>query len=293
MLKISFFGASVTQQKEGYAQVFSDINPGYACSIFGYGARHLKDAGICLIDAVIQAQADFVFIDWFSTGFIKPNNIAAIKEYINTQVYKFISANIRPIYLFLPQMDDVKSIYVLIQEYLNWLNVPYIDLVRHIEQPADFLRDAVHTNAEGSIQYARLISNYFSQHWYRYPSPVGVPPPNKYCDIKSLEINLQIPSFIEFEGECEVIGISQYVGPYTGYIVANNTIYQNWDRWCYYEREMINLPFSVVGTTRLTVLDYEFDRGACDQSVQWPVKKLLKLLCAYYVGDTLRLKTAA
>lgn len=289
MLKISFFGASVTQQKDGFARVFSDQHPEYVCSIFGYGARHLKDAGICLLDLVIAEPADFAVIDWFSTGFVRLENIERIKIFVNTQVHKFASAGIRPIYLFLPQTDDVKPTYSLIQAYLHQLNIPYIDIAGGVADPSTCLRDSVHTSPAGAHYYAKLISDYFFTHWNSYPSPIGVPPANKYCDIKSLEINLQIPHYIEFDGDCEVIGIAQLVGLYSGYVTIGNTISLNWDRWCHYEREMINFSFNVAGVTMVSVLDHEFDRSACGEFVDWPAKKQLKLFRAYYIGATLRI----
>jgi len=52
---LCFFGASVTQQKEGFAWHTSQLlNSEYNC--FGYGGCHLKDAGICFIDKVLETK---------------------------------------------------------------------------------------------------------------------------------------------------------------------------------------------------------------------------------------------
>ena len=43
---ISFFGASVTQQKSGYAQILKRYFESELCFIHGFGSCHLVDAGI-------------------------------------------------------------------------------------------------------------------------------------------------------------------------------------------------------------------------------------------------------
>ena len=45
MTKVNFFGASVTQQKTGYAQQFKIMNEQFYVNIYGYGSMHLYDAG--------------------------------------------------------------------------------------------------------------------------------------------------------------------------------------------------------------------------------------------------------
>ena len=52
---IAVFGASVTQQKNGYATKLSDK---FNCPvrIFGYGGMHLNNAVICFIDKVIYEK---------------------------------------------------------------------------------------------------------------------------------------------------------------------------------------------------------------------------------------------
>lgn len=66
---IAFFGASVTQQKNGYARKLTKK----LCqkeNIFGYGGCHLKNAGIIFINKVLEIKPTICFIEWFSTGTI-------------------------------------------------------------------------------------------------------------------------------------------------------------------------------------------------------------------------------
>ena len=90
--RFAFFGASVTQQKNGYAIQFIKQNKCLNYNIFGYGSRHLNDAGICYIDDVIRSNPSHCFIDWFNTGYISYNEdkFDEIKIYINTIVHKLL-----------------------------------------------------------------------------------------------------------------------------------------------------------------------------------------------------------
>ena len=114
---------------------------------------------------------------------------------------------------------------------------------------------------------------------------IRIPEDNRYGHIKSCEINSVVYRGLSFSGDCEVVGISQIIGPFTGYVVIDGVLINNWDRWCYYEREMVNLGFAVRGRAMLDVLDYDFDRSSCEYKIEWPKKKLLKLSTLFYIGD--------
>lgn len=52
---ISFFGASTTQQKSGYAiYLIGKLGEGTTTFIHGYGGDHIDSAGICFIDEVFK-----------------------------------------------------------------------------------------------------------------------------------------------------------------------------------------------------------------------------------------------
>lgn len=64
---VSFFGASVTQQTNGYVDVFANLcNDKFDVKKYGYGSMHIYDAGICFINNVINDKPNYCFIDWFS-----------------------------------------------------------------------------------------------------------------------------------------------------------------------------------------------------------------------------------
>jgi hypothetical protein len=65
----------------------------------------------------------------------------------------------------------------------------------------------------------------------------------------------------------------------------NENIINNWDRWCYYEREMVNLKFEINGETTIEVLQDMFDTSSCDYVCNWNVPKILKLGTIFYTGN--------
>lgn len=287
--KISFFGASVTQQKDGYWKYFADLNPSFTITNFGYGSRHLNDAGICYIDTVLNSKPEYCFIDWFSTGYIKYNEdkFDEIKEYINTIIYKFYVNGVKLIFLIIPDISvDKTEIYKKIHEYLKSISIPVINISDSFNDLNIILRDGIHTTPLGSQEYAKLISDEFNRNLYNeIEIPVTYPNKTKYCDVKFKNLNLTITDKLVVKGPCEVIGISQKIGPYTGIVDIDGVKINNWDRWCYYEREMVNLKFNVLNTTTIKVLDDDFDRSSCEHQINWGVKKILKLITVFYVGD--------
>lgn len=293
MEKISFFGASVTQQKDGYWKYFGDLNPNFKISVFGYGSRHLNDAGICYIDTVLESKPDYCFIDWFSTGYIKYNEdkFDEITEYINTIIHKFYSNGVKLVFLIIPDASvDKKNIYKKIDNYLSELNVPTINISESFNNLNEILRDGIHTTNLGAIRYAELINNKFHSDFYNKTEiPKSYPEKTKYCDIKKIDLNFIVEKKLVMSGPAEVIGISQVIGPYTGLLDIDGKIYNNWDRWCYYEREMVNLKFNVNDITEIKILENDFDRSSCEHHTNWNVKKKLKLATMFYVGEDIKI----
>ena len=130
--RIAFFGASVTQQSDGYWRYFMNNNPQFDVKAFGYGARHLNDAGVCYIDTVLAFHPEYCFIDWFSTGYIKYEEDTfetEMHQYIDTLIHKFISNGVKPIFLTFPdETVDKKAIYKKIATYITNLGIPLLDI---------------------------------------------------------------------------------------------------------------------------------------------------------------------
>ena len=287
---ITFFGASRTQQGGGYVHHFSTLNPQFNIRVFGYGAMHLKDAGICHIDAVLSSNPEWCFIDWFSTAYVDEakDDFDEITLYIDTILHKFYSKGVKLVFLTLPEtVRDKTIIHQKLNSYLKIKGVPTIDISKSFESNIDqILRDGIHSTPYGSEQYAELISNKFLSEIYdKHEIPSDFPSVTKYCEIKHLQLNMMVNKYIKFTGNGEVIGISQMIGPYTGLLKINNQLVNNWDRWCYYEREMVNLKFEINGESTIEILQDSIDTSSCEYTCNWNVTKILKLGTLYYTGQ--------
>jgi hypothetical protein len=285
---VAFFGASITQQQNGYWYQFGLKNPELNIKPFGYGSMHLNDAGISYIDDVLVFNPEICFIDWFSTGYVKYNEdkFEEIIEYINTIIYKFYKNNTKLVFLTFPDKTvDKTNIYFKINEYLKSLNVPVLDISNSFDNISEILRDGIHTTQLGSEEYARLIDEYY--HTVDISIPETYPSENKYCVIKKLTINSTINEYIKLNGPCEIIGISQEIGPNTGLLDIDGVLVNNWDRWCYYQRKMVNLKFKVNDETLIKVLQDNFDRSLCEHQINWPINKYLQLETIYYISGDL------
>lgn len=288
-LKINFFGASVTQQKEGYASIFKKNNPGIECSIFGYGGNHISGAGICYLDEILMNKPEFLILDWFSTGYCKESNLEKVKIFIDTILYKTIKAGVRPVLLFLPQKKTPRVLYEYLKQYINNFNVPVIDIDLKLNGRDDILRDTVHTNQLGSHLYADELTKSLYLIANENRNSFIIPDRNKYCEIKKIKIYKKIHSNLTLEGNAEIIGIDQTVGPYTGYVRIGNYLENLWDRWCYFERNMFHMNFNIEGMKLIEVLQDDFDRSAAEIQFNWPNEKLLNLSTLYYSGDFVKI----
>lgn len=288
---IAFFGASITQQQNGYWYHFGLRNPELNIKHFGFGSMHLNDAGVTYIDDVLNFDPEYCFIDWFSTGYIKYNEdkFDEIVDYIDTIIHKFYKNDTKLVFLTFPDKTvDKTEIYTKINNYLKSINVPFLDISNIFDNNInEILRDGIHTTPYGSEEYARFINDYF--HNNNINIPETYPSETKYCVIKKITINSLVTNFIKFNGPCEIIGISQIIGPYTGLLDIDGDIINNWDRWCYYERDMVNLRFKVKDETIINILQNDFDRSACDQNITWFKDKYLNLKNIYYISGNLKI----
>jgi hypothetical protein len=294
---IAFFGASVTEQKNGYAIQFCKKNK---CSynIFGYGSRHLNDAGICYIDDVIKSKPSYCFLDWFNTGYICYNEdkFDEIKIFINTILHKLLYNNIICILLIFPNSSisritnkpvDVTNINIKIINYADELNIPYINLsIIFTESLLKKIQyDGIHTSDYGGEIYADYITNFFIKNIYlKYKIPNKYPEKTKYNLIHNIKINA-ICNKITFKGPGEIISIEQLIGPYSGLLKLNEKIINNWDRWCYYERLTNNINIQVQDEVTIECIQDEFDRTLCKHNIIWPNKKYLKINSVFYIGE--------
>jgi hypothetical protein len=296
--RFAFFGASVTEQKNGYAIQFIKQNKCLNYNIFGYGSRHLNNAGICYIDDVIRSNPSYCFIDWFNTGYICYNEdkFNEIKIYINTIVHKLLYNKIVCIFLFFPNTSissitnvpiDQTNMNIKLANYADEINIPYINLSNIFTESLlkQILNDGIHTTDYGSEIYAKYITKLFIENIYlKYKIPDKYPEKTKYHTIHNLKVNAICDKII-FNGVGEIISIEQLIGPYSGLLKLNEKIINNWDRWCYYERLSNNINIEVKDEVTIECLQDEFDRSLCKHSIIWSNKKYLNIKSVFYIGE--------
>jgi hypothetical protein len=290
-MKISFFGASVTQQK-GYVDEFKKkMLPNNNINVYkhGYGSMHLNDAGVCCINKVLENNPNYLFIEWFVTGYTD----TCCDVYLDTIINKCANITCVPVFLLLDRTDIEKRVFFnnKIKEYATTYNIHYIEIV-NIENREKYLRDAVHTTELGGHHYADIIYNYFITNVYDKEynfTLIKTIPPTIYSYILHIDINKTFHNNIIIEGNCEIIGIYQKIGPYSGVCEIN---YNNnktekcnlWDQWCYFERNNIKLKFTVDKSIKINILQEEFDTSSAKvQNVD--NNKKMTVHTIFYLGN--------
>lgn len=293
-MKISFFGASVTQQKQGYAIKLKNYFKNAVIQVFGYGGMHLTDAGIIYIDQVIEQGCDICFIDWFSTDYaqISEDTVACI----DTIIYKFTKADCKLVFLFLPSQDVSlkQNFYNFCKTHLDKYGVAYIDVNNFLSYSPEILRDTVHTTEFGSNAYAKIIFDNFQPSQLTLPDLSNLLEP-KYYNIKSINVKELIKKSFCISGNAEVLGFLLTVGPFSGVVkilAADNTkiLINTWDRWCYYERNHFKIQFSLQKSATIYVTNQKFDTTRSKVNLHFEkIQKQLIVHKIYYIGDYLEI----
>ena len=285
---ISFFGASVTQQKNGYATF---LTKKLKCEphIFGYGGCHLLDAGIIYIDEVLKIKPNICFIDWFSTGY-KTFNENTIK-YIDTIVYKFSNQNCKLIFLFYPRLDYNKFFlkwHTSIQQYLDKNNLFYIDLNKNLKYSPEIIRDGVHTTEFGSETYSNLIYDYFISNYNELKIPRNIKKTN-LVNIQKLNINKIFKKYMKLKGDCTIFTCTLTIGPNSGYIGIGEKQFLLWDPYCHYDRDSCNLNnIRVEDNMELKISQQKVDYSSCRRDYNFDNNIFeLNIKEIYYIGNCL------
>ena len=287
---ITFFGASVTLQKNGYARLLSEKFQDEV-KIFGYGGMHINNAGICFIDDVLSVNPDYCFVDFFSTVYTLENN--KTKEYIDTIIYKFSKANCKLIFLFFPKYyEKLDEWYTFCKNHLDANNMCYIDVNSKLKKvdKNKYLKDSVHTNNYGSKLYSDIIFEEFRvlKNTLIIPTHINL---TSYINIKKLIVEKQFKKEIKLKGSAEIIGMNNTIGPFSGLVeiqIDNKKPYKEniWDEWSYYTRKHFNLSFTTKNKTKIILLNEVFDTSSCKFNLNF--EKKVKFFCLhtiYYIGD--------
>jgi hypothetical protein len=289
---IAIFGASVTQQKTGYAY---ELRTKFNCpvKIFGFGAMHLSNAAICYLNKIVLERPSYCFLDWFSTGYNFTNEKTIL--YIDTIIYKFSEIQCKLIFLFFPYRNSNKKeeFYSFCKSVLRRRGIEFIDLTHNLmKQDLDeILKDDIHTTELGSKLYSELIYSRFEKIKDRISIPVEIAP-TKYVHIKKISINRAFSKKIQLYGNCEIIGFLLTIGPHSGIVKIENRketqIQNTWDKWCYYQREQFDLGMEITGKAKVSILQNNFDTSSCRKPYNFEIeKKKLIVHEIFYVGESL------
>jgi hypothetical protein len=287
---ISFFGASVTEQKNGYPVQLSKKILNTSSHIFGYGGNHIDDAGICFIDNVIKINPNYCFIDFFSTAYTSISE--ATIEYLDTIVYKLTKINCKIIFLFLLSSGHESRIefYDFLKNYIESKKLYYIDLNNYLKYNSNICRDTVHTTDFGSEEYARVIYDIFQKDKDNIGYPINIIN-TKYCqNIKILNVNKIYKNNIIFKGNCFIIAFNLIIGKNSGFIDINGETKECiWDQWCHYDRSHFNLKkIYVKDKLEIKILQDDIDYSICRRYIsEKNINKFLNIINIYYIGDKL------
>ena len=293
---IAFYGASVTQQKSGYAvklrsKLKEDVK------IFGFGGMHLNNAGICYVDKIIATQPELCFIDWFSTAYIDSNHSTI--DYLDTIVEKFTKINCKLIFLFFLNTDHNNriSFYLFCKKYLIDKGIAFCDLNEFMEASPELLRDNVHTTKYGSEKYSELILNFIKENRHSL-KVVDKTKKTTYSAISEKRINRIYTKNLKLNGNGKVIGFLLTIGPHSGVIKITNkqhvSNFNTWDQWCHYNRKHFNISFILENNdVILEIMDDEFDTRSCsDFTVNFKNKKKKIILHSIFYTGNIKVKNS-
>ena len=291
---ISFFGASVTVQKNSYARI---LTKKLKCqsNIFGYGGCHLPDAGMIYIDDVLKIKPEICFIDWFSTGY-RTFDENTIKKYMNTIVYKFSKQNCKLIFLFLPNRNYSQSDSCMlkwhnsIKQYLDKNYLFYIDLNKNLKYSKEIIRDSVHTTELGAKIYSDLIYKNLILNYDKLKIPNNIEK-TELINLKKLNINRNFKKYMNIKGDSTIVTCSLEIGPNSGYIDIGERTFLLWDQWCHYNRHSNKLNnINVDGDMQFKISQQKVDYSTCRRDYNFDnIKFELHIKEIYYIGNFLEL----
>ncbi|MFT6910094.1 MAG: hypothetical protein ACJAS1_006822 [Oleiphilaceae bacterium] len=158
------YGASVTAQKfeTGYFQHLceSTLSEVYTnIERVTFGASQYEYAGYAFISDVLAKKPDVCVIDWLTPG------MKGFNQYKISLLNKaLVAQNCLPVWVFFPRtnnFDDLPEAFWQVKKDAENFNVPFINLLDHMhdfkEDPAKYLRDAVHSTKEGAAIYSKTI----------------------------------------------------------------------------------------------------------------------------------------
>lgn len=296
-IRVAFFGASVTAQKNGYVDYFHKLNPDLCVKKYGFGAMNLNEAGIIYIDDVLRFYPNICFLDWFTCSYF--NEDGFIERYISTIVGKLHNIKCRAILLFLPFKDDERRAvwYYEMESLCKKNNIEYLrlDSLLSNESLDKLLRDYIHTTNYGAQVYAETLTKYLISS--KFGKDISLDKyDNSFSQIKNIRIRRGGCKFLLEANNCHIIGLNIKTGKFSGIVslnINNNSIHKenSWDIWSYFIRDKFILRgYDLNGKYSLEATDEVFDITQCKKELDWQkYKKKIVINDVFYVGESLRI----
>lgn len=292
MTKVAFFGASVTAQKEGYVTVFQNLTKDKDITVFrnSYGGMSLDDAGICFIDEVLKDSPNYIFLDWVSASVSQEGVL--LKKFLDCIIRKCLLQNSIPVFLIIGTLPMPKKRNMMIEEtikYAEEFNLYFINLFDKVNLK-ELIKDSVHTNSKGSEYYGKRVYEEFCGILKQGLRNYEISEKNIYCDILYKDLDYSVESYISIEGNFQLIGIYQDIGPFSGLIekhvdskIDKESI---WDIYCHYTRKILKInTTSECKNVKVNILQENFDTSTCRREYDFTDKKrYLRIYKLFYIG---------
>jgi len=312
---ITFFGASVTEQKYSYVNYLMKKYKESSIYKKGYSGCHINHA-LWLVDDVINNTPKFsvCFLEWI-TSIYRPNK-EDLKCFLTIILQKLIQNDITPIFLYLykSDIDNYMDMIDIYEEIANNYNISSIHFYKVFKEMKNIdlsllFKDNCHTVYDGSNLYGKMLDlsifmcllneKYFVKQSIQNTLKIKDDIMNKYKNISVLSLdkildcsNMDIELFNEkkyykisneiiFNIEKKyknVIALNILYYKNNGYVFINNHKLLTWDAHCFYKRYgYINLNINFDENIKITISQENVDTSTCKYDNLFPNEKYLLL----------------
>lgn len=165
----AFFGASVTQQGEGYVSLLqtllakSQLAAAYPVSQLGFGSLHLASAVLLLEETVLtlhrKQPIQVCVLEWFTSG---PD---IVPSHLDQLIVSLLKEGILPVLVLLyndQERDKREKTKLLYYQAATRYTIPLLDLDTHVSNTgffsARYFRDYTHLHTEGAAKIAHWLA---------------------------------------------------------------------------------------------------------------------------------------
>jgi hypothetical protein len=257
-LRITFYGASVTQQSSGYVPQFRRKSVDQSVEQIGVGSVHLKEATFLLQTLIINRtpHPHVCVLEWFTSSW----NIES--DDLNYLVITLLNHGVLPVFLLMYNNVDreerttAKQVYRFVSERFC---IPLIDVDGFVQDKnlfsVDLFRDKTHLTDAGGVFFGNMIHDVFASigpietirkqlTFVGYCSESTKSKESGNALVKNLAYCAPLPIELDKSLSGRLVAIWTIAGPDSGVIRISNARGEEefmsiFDEWSYYNRFMI------------------------------------------------------